>query len=371
MRNRLFKIWTIGCSPSIPIRCAIGCPSSLLPLDSAAVASLQDVAEAAGVSKAVASRALTGDSRARINDQTRKRILQAAKALSYVPSQRARALRLARTGAVGLIVPDVNNAVFAEMLGGVQDRARESGMSVLLSQIDPPPAGGDELREMVATGRVDGVLVQRREDFDDQMLNAVLAQNIPAVLINSKLPGRPGSVILDDIAGASLATQHLIDLGHTRIGHLAGSPVHDTAIRRHQGFCETMAAAGLKVRPSWVQRSGWEAPGGAEAARKLMAGRSRPTAVFVASANAGIGALSALARMGLLVPEDVSVIAMNDSWVAETWTPALTTVRMPLRRLGHHACAMLIDHLGGSAMTDVVVTDPPPELVRRASTAAL
>jgi LacI family transcriptional regulator len=334
------------------------------------VASLQEVAEAAGVSKSVASRALTGDARARINEATRQRVLQAAEVLDYVPSYRARALRFARTGAVGLIVPDVNNAVFAEMLGGVQDRAREAGMSVLLSQIEPPPAGRDQLREMVATGRVDGVLLQRREDFDDRMLKAVLAESIPAVLINSKLPARAGSVVLDDVAGASLATRHLIELGHVRIGHLAGAAVHDTAVRRHQGFCDTMAAAGLKVRASWVQRSGWEAPGGAEAARRLMAARTPPTGLVVASVNAGIGALSAFARMGVRVPQDISVVAINDTWVAEAWTPGLTTVRMPLRTLGRRACAMLLDHLGGSDLIDVVVTEPAPELILRESTQA-
>jgi LacI family transcriptional regulator len=335
------------------------------------VASLQDVADAAGVSKSVASRALTGDAQARINEATRQRVRRAADLLEYVPNHRARALRFARTGAVGLIVPDVNNAVFAEMLGGVQDRARESGMSVLLSQIDPPPAGRDHLREMVAAGRVDGVLLQRREDFDDRMLDDVLASGIPAVLINSKLAGRTGSVVLDDVAGASLATRHLIDLGHEHIGHLAGSAVHDTAARRYQGFRDTMAAAGLKVRASWVKRSGWEAPGGAEAVRKLMGARTRPTGLVVASVNAAIGAVSALARMGVRVPQDISVVTINDTWVAEALTPGLTTVRMPLRTVGRRACAMLLDHLGGSDLTDAVVTEPPPELIVRDSTQAL
>src|SRR5690348_11446564 len=152
------------------------------------MASLQDVADAAGVSKSVASRALTGDERARISEATRDRVRKVAERLAYVPNHRARALRFARSGAVGLIVPDVNNAVFAEMLGGVQDRARAADMSVLLTQIDPPPAGRDQARELIGAGRVDGILLQRREDFDDRMLKAVLSQGVPAVLINSKLP---------------------------------------------------------------------------------------------------------------------------------------------------------------------------------------
>jgi len=332
------------------------------------MASLQEVADAAGVSKSVASRALTGDEQARISAATRDRVRKTAERLAYVPSHRARALRFARSGAVGLIVPDVNNAVFAEMLGGVQDRAREADMSVLLTQIDPPPVGRDQVRELIGTGRVDGILLQRREDFDDRMLKAVLSQGVPAVLINSTLPDRPGSVVLDDVAGATMATRHLIDLGHQRIAHLAGMAHHDTAVRRHHGFCQAMNAAGLRIRPSWVQRSGWEAPGGTAAVHRLMAARTRPTGLVVSSVNAGIGALSALAHLGVRVPEDLSVVAINDTWVAEIWTPGLTTVRMPLRMLGRRACAMLLDHLGGVAVSDEVVTEPVPELIVRGST---
>lgn len=332
------------------------------------MATLREVAEAAGVSKAVASRALTGDFRTRMSEETRRRVRAVAEELQYVPNHRSRALRFAKSGAVGLIVPDVNNAVFAEMLAGVQDRAGEAGMSVLLGQIDPPPAGRDQLRRLVAEGRVDGVLLQRREDFDDQRLREVLAGDPPVVLINSMLAGRAGSVVLDDVRGAATATRHLIDLGHEHIGHLAGVADHDTAVRRHHGFTETMRAAGLRVRPSWVERSGWEAPGGAAAVTRMMQRKTRPTALVVSSVNAGIGALSALSRLGVRVPEDLSVVAINDTWVAETWAPALTTVRMPLRALGRRACGMLLDHLAGQRLGDVVVEEPAPELIVREST---
>ncbi|MBL1120152.1 LacI family DNA-binding transcriptional regulator [Streptomyces sp. 110] len=330
--------------------------------------SLQEVADAAGVSRSVASRVLTGDERARISDATRERVRNAADRLQYVPNHRARALRFARSGAVGLIVPDVNNAVFAELLGGVEDHAREGGMAVLLAQIDPPPAGREQLRELVAAGRVDGVLLQRREDFDDAMLGETLTGLQSAVLINSKLPGRTGAVVLDDVAGAMMATRHLIDLGHERIGHLAGVPTHDTAVRRHDGFCSAMREASLPITEEWVLRSGWEAAGGSAAVEQLLRSPTLPTGLVVSSVNAAIGALSALARRGVRVPDDVSVVTINDTWVAETWTPALTTVRMPLRELGRRACDMLIGHLGGAALKDLVVTEPVPELLIRGST---
>lgn len=104
---------------------------------------------------------------------------------------------------------------------------------------------------------------------------------------------------------------------------------------------------------------------------RLMKARTKPTALVVSSVNAGIGALSALSRLGVRVPEDLSVVAINDTWVAETWTPPLTTVRMPLRTLGRRACSMLFDHLEGAPLTDVVITTPAPELIVRGSTRPL
>jgi LacI family transcriptional regulator len=335
------------------------------------MASLQDVADAAGVSRSVASRVLTGDARARISEATRVRVRRAAESLHYVPSHRARALRFRRSGAVGLIVPDVTNAVFADMLGGVQDRAGEDGMSVLLSQIDAPPSGHRYLGELVAAGRVDGVLLQRREDFDDAALAEVLGDDVPVVLINSRLPNRRGSVVLDDVAGARLATRHLIELGHERIAHLAGVRSHDTAARRHEGYLDAMAAAGLLVAADWVERAGWEAPAGEQAVRRLLAAARPPTGLVVSSVNAAVGAVSALDRAGVRVPGDISVVTLLDTWVAEAWRPALTTVRLPLRGLGYTACQLLLEHLGGSPLHDLVVTDPAPELVVRESTRAL
>lgn len=335
------------------------------------MATLQDVADAAGVSRSVASRVLTGDEHARVSDETRERVRTAATSLQYVPSHRARALRFKRAGAVGLIVPDVTNAVFADMLGGVQDRAGEADMSVLLGQVDPPPSGRRHLRELVAAGRIDGVLLQRREDMDDEALAEALGDDVPVVLINSRLPGRSGSAVLDDAEGARTATGHLIGLGHERIAHVAGVQHHDTALRRHQGYLEAMAEAGLTVRDEWVERAGWEAPAGEQAVGRLLEASRRPTGLVVSSVNAAVGAVSALGRAGVRVPADMSVVTLLDTWVSRTWNPSLTSVQLPLHELGRAACGALLDHLSGSPLRDLVVTDPRPRLVVRESTRAL
>lgn len=329
---------------------------------------LDDVARAAGVSKSVASRALTGDVRARVSESTRARVLAAAAELDYVPNARARALRQSRSGAIGLIVPDVNNAVFADMLVGVQEAIASHGTDVLLGQVDRPPAGTQQLSRLVREGRVDGLLIQRREDFDDAVLAEVLQSGIPAVTINSRLPDRVGSVILDDHRGAAIATEHLIALGHSRIAFISGTQMHDTARRRKIGYLDTMSAAGSVPDPGWVVDAGWEADAGARALEQLyreagLGQRGGPTAVVVASVNAAVGALATALRLKLGVPEDLSIVGLNTTWVSNTVYPAITTVRLPLRRLGQVAATMLMDHLGGVPLADLIVDDPPPELV--------
>ncbi|WP_040541039.1 LacI family DNA-binding transcriptional regulator [Mycolicibacterium vaccae] len=336
--------------------------------------SLDDVARAAGVSKSVASRALTGDSRARMSASTRARVLAAAAELQYVPNARARALRQSRSGAIGLIVPDVNNAVFADMLLGVQEATARHTTDVLLGQVDPPPDGAQQLSRLVREGRVDGLLIQRREDFDDSMLTAVLQTGIPAITINSRVPDRVGSVILDDHRGAGTATDHLIALGHSRIAFISGTVMHDTARRREEGYRDSMSRAGLSAAPEWTVNAGWEADAGAWALEQLhrtsgLASPHGPTAVVVASVNAAVGALSAALRLGLDVPGALSIVGINTTWVSNTVYPAITTVRMPLRQLGAVAATMLIDHLGGRELADVVIEDPAPELLVRETSA--
>lgn len=337
---------------------------------------LDDVARAAGVSKSVASRALTGDVRARMSEATRARVLAAAAELDYVPNARARALRQSRSGAIGLIVPDVNNAVFADMLAGVQATTASHGTDVLLGQVDEPPAGTRQLSRLVREGRVDGLLIQRREDFDDAMLSAILGSGVPAITVNSQLPDRVGSVILEDERGAAMATEHLITLGHHRIAFISGTRAHDTARRRKRGYLDAMAAAGLTPVDDWVVDAGWEADAGGRAVERLhtqasLGGPNGPTAVVVASVNAAVGALSTAQRLGLRVPGDLSIVGINTTWVSNTVYPAITTVKLPLRRLGEVAATMLLDHLSGAPLADVLVQDPAPELVVKETTAAV
>jgi LacI family transcriptional regulator len=193
----------------------------------------------------------------------------------------------------------------------------------------------------------------------------------PIVFLNSIQAGHRGGVVLDDEAGARLATEHLIGLGHLRIAMVGGLPQSYTARRRANGFREAMAAAGLPVPRSAITRFGYYPKDGRKALRTLVAQPEPPTGLVVANLNAAIGVLSEARSLGLQVPEDLSVISVHDAWTAENTWPPLTTVKMPMYQLGRSAVASLYTRLHGEEVRDHVVTDPAPRLVLRQSTRAV
>ncbi len=335
------------------------------------MARLRDVADRAGVSLSVASRALTNDAAARISDETRARVLQAADELNYVPDQRARALRLSRSGAIALVVPEVNNAVFAAVYQGVQAECAARQVAVLLGQIDRSDAGRvTALSTLIGHGRVDGVILQRSEQFTDEDVSSVIDVDVPVVLFNSTLGSHSGSVALDDAAAVEVAMTHLREHGHREIGFIAGPPNHDAATRRRDAFIRLATDWGMHVADGWDVPEGWDADAGHRALLKLIRSDRPPTAVLAANVNAGIGALAAAAQHGVVVPDDLSVIAIQDTWMAAYVTPRLTTVRLPLATAGASAAALLLDHLDGAELDDVVIAEPAPELALRTSVAA-
>jgi LacI family transcriptional regulator len=336
----------------------------------ASAPTLSDVARRAGVSTSVVSRVLNRDPAARISAETAEKVRAAAADLRYVPNDQARAFRRARSGAIALVVPHVGNAVFAELFSGVQAAASGRETKVLLAEVSGPVEASSDLVEIIGHGRVDGVILQRREDVDDHLLRTIVDVPQPVVLFNSALSRRPGSVTLPDQLATAIATEHLMSLGHTRIGYVGGSDVHDAARRRANGFRGAFKAAGKRVDRSLMVAAGWEADAGVAAAREILGRPRPPTGIVVASINAAIGVVSEIAHRGLRVPDDVSVVTVQETWVADMFVPPLTRVAMPMREAGEVAAHMLLDHLDGKPASDVTVTTPPPSLVVRSSTTA-
>jgi len=332
-------------------------------------ANLKDVAERAGVDASTVSRVLRGDERKPAKAETRDRILQAAREMGYRPNGVARSLRTRRTEAIGLVIPDAGNPGFLEIFKGVQAAASNAGWHVIVIEGRGPRHGNLGWERLVTEGRVDGLLVLTAS-VRDPVVRGFARSGVPLVLVNRRSEGVVGSVVMNDARGAEVAIDHFVSLGHRRIGHVAGPPDIDTGRRRTAGFRAALKKHALVARPAWMPVTDYTEAGGAEAARRLLkeAGRELPTALYVASFLSGVGAMGAFKNAGLSVPRDLSIIVSDELAVAAHTDPPLSTVLMPVTRMGEVAANMLFGAMAGRAVSDVVLPDQP-RLMLRASTA--
>jgi DNA-binding LacI/PurR family transcriptional regulator len=329
---------------------------------------LKDVAALAGVDKSLVSRVVNADLSITIPDSTRQRILDAVQEVGYRPSAAARGLRTHRSHAIGLVLPDLSNPVYAPIAQGAQSRGFETGNALLLVSDDKT----DE-RQLVATlsslaaeDRVDGLIVAAG-DRSSQLLRAVQGFGKPVVMANRAVEGL-SSVTVDDEEGAFVGVLHLILQGHTRVAHLAGPREVETSSRRYIGYKRALRHSGLVVdgRVTWAR--GWSASDGYRAGLRLLQ-RSEPTAVFAANVMLAVGLYRAAHDLGLTIPDDLSVVALHDFELAAMLVPALTTVEMPLVQLGRSAVDLLVDEIEGRELTDLVI-EQPPVLLERESVAS-
>lgn len=330
---------------------------------------LSDVAARAGVSVSVASRALTGDPRARVNAATRERVREAAAALGYQPNFAGRALRLARTEVLALVVPGITNSLVYELIRGVEDEAAIAGYTVLLGRAEDIQPGNPMVDRLLGEGRVDGMIFQPVGDMLTSAFEHAFKFSVPTVTIHRELDG-VSSVAAPDAFGTEMATRYLVRRGHRLIGLVGGPAASQTAARRESGFRAGMAADGLEVREDWVLSEGYIDEDGARGLRRMMALPEKPTAVVAANVHAAVGVLAEARRLGLSVPDDLSVMSVHDSWSAEHTWPPLSSVRLPLYEMGRAAVVSLLAEVGGRPAGDRrLVVDPPPLLVERESVA--
>lgn len=300
---------------------------------------IADVAERAGVDRAVVSKVLSDDPSLRVRDETRQRVLEAAAALHYRPNFHARGLARARAGAIGLLIPS-GNPLMVPVIAGAEEVAAERGL--LLWTASHEGELTERYLRLLRSGAVDGALVAGlRAGYDAEEL--FHDPRVPTLLVNRRSVGAERWVILDDEQAARLATEYLIAHGHQRIAWAGGPAGVDTAERRQNGFRDAMAAADLWLDPSWLVRADYTPEGGARAVTEFLRSPAPPTAVVAADANEGLGVWHALHERGMRVPEDVSLIAIHKLPAEEYRIPAMTCVEMPLRELGQRAVTLLLD----------------------------
>ncbi|MDT0181055.1 LacI family DNA-binding transcriptional regulator [Microbacterium sp. ARD31] len=329
------------------------------------MSTIADVAREAGVSKATASRALTGSTQ--VSADARRRVHEAARRLGYTPSTSAVSLATGRTRNVGVVMPHVNRWFFAEVLEGIQQALLERGLDLTLYDADP----GSETRrrvfdEFLTRKRFDGLIAVGLEPAESE-LETLLSLSRPVVSIIGT--ERTTSVVtLDDAHAAALATAHLVSLGHRRIAFLGGTaatlwPHVESA--RYEGYEREMHESGLSDHISRTPAELTMSAGYAAAVDLLSDPSQRPTGLVAACDEVAIGAIIAARRLGILVPSDLSVIGIDDHENAEMF--ALTTLRQIPREQGATAVELLMRHIEDPTAepTSVIIR---PRLVVRNST---
>jgi len=332
---------------------------------------LREVAKLAGVHSSLVSKVINNYKDLNIPDSTRDRVLAAVAELNYRPNMAARGLKLSRTFLVGIVIPDLTNPVYSPIVHGAQREASAAGYDIVLGASSLRPEEStveDSFARLLAEGRVDGVLVASGS-AKDSFMTLLAQQRSPVVVVNRRVDGIVASVSLHDAAGAALATKHLINLGHRRLGMIAGPSPVETTHRRIAGFRSALRSV-PGYQPGLVMADGTDAHSGHAACEQLLESHPETTAIFAGSLLYGLGALRAANQMGRSVPDDLSIIALHDAEIADLTYPPLTTVAMPLEELGGAAMKLIVSLIEGEPACDLVV-EGEGQLMVRGSTAPL
>lgn len=331
---------------------------------------IRDVAAAAGVSTATVSRALRG--LPHVDEATRAKVMAAARELDYVVSPSASRLASGRTGSIAFITPYIARWFFSTVLAGVESVLQSTDTDLLLFRVGDPAAEEHRIpTERRLRRRVDAALVVSLP-VSDPSVQALLDAQFPVGLIGEAALAVP-SVAIDDVEAARTATQHLLNLGHERIGLIGGQPIASAFAphaMRHRGYEEAMASAGLKADAMLQAYGYFTIEGGEQAMTSLLSRPSPPTAVFAMSDEMAFGAMWALRRHGLVPGQDVSVIGIDGHSLSEVL--GLTSVEQPVEEMGRIAAESLMSRLAGHPQpADIEPVMMPTRLVARMTTAPL
>ncbi len=328
---------------------------------------ISDVALAAGVSVATVSRALRGVDK--VHPETRERVLRAAAELDYIASPTAAGLASGRTRLIGIITPFMARWFFTEMMSAIEKTVREHQHHILLMDLEEPVAAGRmPLTQGMMFKRVDGLIVINAE-LKEPERDLIRRLDLPVVAVGTRHDDWP-LIGIDDQATVTVATEHLLDLGHHRIAYLGSVPESFSTVNtpraRLEGFRTAMARRGVAVREDWIVECDWSAGDAFARGTDLLRDAGRPTAVLGASDEMALGVLSAAHDLGLRVPQDVSIIGIDDHDLARLF--GLTTVRQDVRAQGVAAAQALLAQLGLAPSEMASDRTFPVEFVKRKST---
>jgi DNA-binding LacI/PurR family transcriptional regulator len=316
--------------------------------------SIKDIAKAAGVSHSTVSRALADSPL--VAEGTKRRVRRLAKEMGYSPSAIARGLVTKRTYTVGLVVTTIADPFVAEVVGGIEETALDNGYSVILCDSNAEPQREITAVRTLREKRVDGIIVTASR-VGNLYLPLLEEVEVPIVLVNNQQEGRyVYSVATDNVHGGEMAINHLLELGHRRIGYIAVPEKTSSSLERLKGYKRALQAHKVEVTDSLISSgNGWP-DGGERGMRQLLALSSPPTAVFCYNDMTAVGAIAEAKRMGFRVPQDISVVGFDDIAFAAYVDPPLTTIEQRKYEMGQIAMRMVLDILAGAdAVSDITL----------------
>lgn len=328
---------------------------------------MKDVAELARVSVSTVSHVMNGTRR--VSEETRGDVLAAVEELSYKPNLLAKGLKTRRTYTIGLLIPDIQNSFFTSVVRGVEDVALSCGYHLFLCNTDEDPGREEEYITELAKKRVDGLMVApsaRRESHFGRLRD----EGMPFVFLDRDVEGVDADVVsVDNRTGMRLIAEHLVGLGHQRIGMISGPLDKASGYERHLGLRDALADLGVELEDSLVRFGDFRTSGGREGAGELLDLPSPPTALVTANNQMTLGALLTVNEMGLDVPGDLSVVGFDDPEWAPLTGPPLTTLAQPIYEMGVRAARMLLEGIEDGPDEESRRVLLEPWLVVRESTA--
>lgn len=337
----------------------------------ASTTNIRDVARLAGVSTATVSRAIHNPTM--VTKQTRAKVERAVRETGYAGNAMARNLRRMETRMIVVLVPNIGNIFFSEMLSGIETTATERGYSILIGDTTSDPGRAKDFADYVRGAQADGmILLDGKPPYFAAPANGAAGQGVPVsqppvVVLSERLPGYDfPTVCIDNVGAARDATAYLIGQGHRAIAHITGPLENILTAERRQGYRAALDAADLPRPPGYEVAGDFSIRSGRLAMDRLLAVEPRPTAVFCSNDEMAIGAITGIKAAGLSVPGDLSVVGFDDIQFAECYDPPLTTVRQPRRLIGKTGMAIMADILASNTVQggDRVL---PTELILRAS----
>jgi LacI family transcriptional regulator len=317
---------------------------------------IRDVARVAKVHPGTVSRALNAETRGLVNQETAERVMRAAEELGYRPNPIARGLKTNRSYTIGVLIPDITNPLFPPILRGIEDRLDDAGYTSLIVNTDNDAERERSYLQALRARQVDGFIAATAR-LDQEFLADLAAAGVPLVLVNRSFEDRSvPAVTVDDRQGIRLAVEHVAELGHTRIGHVAGPQNISTGHRRYLGFLEAMRSAGLEALAEHVRFStSFTEAEGARVSGELLGGADDITAIVAANDRLAIGCYDTLEARGLRCPGDVSIVGFNDMPFVDRLRPPLTSVRVPQREIGTQAANLLLERLADGSQAPVEI----------------